>query len=235
MPYQPTPIPPLKPAMLMPNERRRTSNTIKLALEAASDALSQTTAQQERLSVFASSEGDLDILNQICTALTQPGRPVSPTQFHNSVHNAAAGYWSIASGHQQASTSLAGLQGSFAAGLLEASLQAMTEEKQVLLVAYDLPAPAPLNELISLDGSFAVALLIAPHSETTQRIATLALQTSSEHLDEVIADRQMEAIRLATPAGKSLPLLSALAARRQASLHLPYLPELDLLVDICPC
>ena len=27
---------------------------------------------------------------------------VSPTQFHNSVHNAAAGYWSIATGSQQA-------------------------------------------------------------------------------------------------------------------------------------
>jgi hypothetical protein len=234
-PYQPESVPPLTPALLKPNERRRTSNTIKLALQAASDALSQTPPEHERLSVFASSEGDLDILNQICTALSQQGRPVSPTQFHNSVHNAAAGYWSIACGHQQASTSLAGLQGTFASGLLEAALQAATENMQVLLVAYDHPSPFPLDQIITLNGLLAVALLLAPHDSDTKRIAELFIDTSNECADEMMADAQMEAIRLASPTGKSLPLLSALAQQCRTSLHLPYLPELDLKVEIRPC
>ncbi|MET0042628.1 MAG: beta-ketoacyl synthase chain length factor, partial [Candidatus Thiodiazotropha sp. 6PLUC3] len=83
--------------------------TIKIALQAAEEALRDYSDSEGVLSVFSSSEGDLDIIDQICLALSQEDRPVSPTQFHNSVHNAPAGYWSIGSGSHQGSTSLGGL------------------------------------------------------------------------------------------------------------------------------
>ncbi|MEW8383556.1 MAG: beta-ketoacyl synthase chain length factor, partial [Candidatus Thiodiazotropha taylori] len=101
--YQGGELPPLKPSMLKPNERRRTTRTIKIALQAAEEALQGFTGSESLASVFSSSEGDLDIIDQICLALTEEGRPVSPTQFHNSVHNAPAGYWSIGAGARQGS------------------------------------------------------------------------------------------------------------------------------------
>ena len=47
-----------------------------------------------------------------------PNGTISPTQFHNSVHNAAAGYWHIAAGSAAPSLSVGGHDGAFAAGLL---------------------------------------------------------------------------------------------------------------------
>jgi hypothetical protein len=48
-------------------------------------------------SVFAASGGDGVNCHAICETLSTDDRQLSPTRFHNSVHNAAAGYWSIAS------------------------------------------------------------------------------------------------------------------------------------------
>ncbi|MCU7844750.1 MAG: beta-ketoacyl synthase chain length factor [Candidatus Thiodiazotropha sp. (ex Monitilora ramsayi)] len=234
-PFQPLPLPPLKPAMLKPNERRRTTQTIKLALEVSDDALSQRSKQPELLSVFASSNGDLDVINQICSALTLDDRPVSPTQFHNSVHNAPAGYWSIATGYQQVSTSIAGLEGTFAAGLLEAAVLTKTENKKVLLVAYDLPAPDPLREVITVNDTFAASLLISHKSESGDKLADLKLRLKPDLSESRMQHSLMEAKRVATPAARSLPLLEALALKRHASMCVPYLPDMKLSIECIPC
>ena len=87
---------------------------------------------RDRYTVFASSGGDSEVLDKICTALTLPDRPVSPTQFHHSVHNTPAGYWSIATGCTQPSLSLSAYDSSFSAGLLEAAALAWAEAVRVL-------------------------------------------------------------------------------------------------------
>lgn len=232
-PYSAQALPPLKPDMLNPNERRRATPTIKLALVVANDALQQTHRPRELLSVFASTQGDLDTINQICLALTREERPVSPTQFHNSVHNAPAGYWSIATGYRQASTSIACLQGSFAAGLLEAAVQTEYEAKPVLLVCYDLPAPAPLDQLIANHNHFATALLLVPTQQTCgEQLATLSLETRAEPADTQLEDPQLERVRNALPAARALPLLQALARRETTRLCLPYLDQLGLCAEV---
>ena len=40
------------------------------------------------------------VIHEICEALATDEREVSPTRFHNSVHNASAGYWGIATRSQ---------------------------------------------------------------------------------------------------------------------------------------
>ena len=77
--------------------------------------------------------------------LATDGREVSPTRFHNSVHNAPSGYWAVATGSREPSTSLCAYDASFAAGLLEAAAQATVDDRPVTLVAYDLPYPEPLQ------------------------------------------------------------------------------------------
>ena len=95
--------------------------------------------------MFTSSSGDGDNVHAICESARHAERQVSPTRFHNSVHNAAAGYWSIATQCRAASTSLCCHDASFAAGLLEAASQVAVDGKPVALIAYDHPYPAPLR------------------------------------------------------------------------------------------
>jgi hypothetical protein len=112
------------PSALPAAERRRAGRVIKLALAVGAEAVAQSGRPAQSLpSVFASSGGDGDNCHEICAALTAAERSISPTRFHNSVHNAAAGYWSIANGCTEASVTLCAYDGSFAAGLLEALSQ----------------------------------------------------------------------------------------------------------------
>jgi hypothetical protein len=237
-PYQAETLPPLKPEILKANERRRTTQTIKLALMVADEALSRVERPADLLSVFASAEGDLDILNQICLALTQADRPVSPTQFHNSVHNAPAGYCSIGTGYREASISIAGQQGTFSAGLLEAAVQATCDNKPVLLVAYDGVAPEPLIQLIPNTPAFATALLLSPVGNTPSGNAPLARLKMAPVAGVAETPLQLpplERLRCAQPSARSLPLLQALARREATKAVLPYLAEQGLQVEVAPC
>src|SRR5690242_2228280 len=123
-PYHPCPTVLPVPAALPAAERRRTGATVKLALGVAQQAVAGAAIDPERLAaVFASSGGDGLICHEICETLATEDRQISPTRFHNSVHNAAAGYWSIATGATAASSALCAYDASFAAGLLEALIQ----------------------------------------------------------------------------------------------------------------
>ncbi|MET0006928.1 MAG: beta-ketoacyl synthase chain length factor [Candidatus Thiodiazotropha sp. 6PLUC9] len=226
-------LPLLKPSMLKPNERRRTTRTIKIALQAAEEALRDYSDSEGVLSVFSSSEGDLDIIDQICLALSQEDRPVSPTQFHNSVHNAPAGYWSIGSGSHQGSTSLGGLEGSFATGLMEAAVQCAMERRSVLMVSYDQPPPSLLEPFMPISAPFAVALLLTP--ESGGAISKLNLELTPDGEESRMSEPVMEGLRSSAPAARSLPLLEMISKQATSKIVLPYLPGLKLHAETAPC
>lgn len=227
-------MPKYVPTLLPPNERRRTSRTIRLALQVAEEAMQNSGfSLGEPATVFASSEGDAEIADKMCTTLTLPGRPISPTVFHNSVHNAAAGYWAIATGSREASTSIACGEGTFAAGLLEAAAQAAIEELPVLLAAYDYELPATLRPFSPAAASFGVALLISPKPDGAQSV--LSLDTVSGVGETPMANAALERLRTVNPAARSLPLLKAVARREAATVTLPYLGATQLEVHHKPC
>lgn len=232
--YQPADLPTLKPTMLKPNERRRTTLTIKLALQAVQDSLASSDGYDDLRTVFVSSDGDMDIVDRICQALTLPERPVSPTFFHNSVHNAPAGYCSIATGFNAASTSLSGLNGSFAVGLLDAAVQATIEQQPVMLISYDTPWPDPLNRFKLNQRPFGVAMVVRAEA-TTHSVAELNLSLGASGDENQMADSALEALRANTPAAASLPLLQAIAKKENASLRLPYLVDELMGVEVKPC
>ncbi len=225
-PYRPEPLPRYQPAMLPPNERRRTTATIKLALQAASEAMTGN-GEKSPAAVFASADGDLEIADRLCSALALPGRPVSPTHFHNSVHNAPAGYWSIGSGSNGASTSLSTWHGSFAAGLLEAASTCVVEQCPTLLVAYDHPAPPPLDRFCPTQAPFAVALVLTaePSADAMSR-----LRIATTRNEETRLSGDLEGLRQGNPAARALPLLSAIACGDSRTVTLPYLD--DLMVEV---
>ncbi len=85
---------------------------------------------------------------------------ISPTKFHNSVHNAAAGYWTIGAGCTRAATALSAFDASFAQGLVEALAQ-LQEHEAVLLVGYDGPSSGPLRAIDPSEGLLGGALVLS--------------------------------------------------------------------------
>lgn len=236
LPYIPQPLERYKPKLLPPNERRRATDVARLAFRACEDAIDNSNLAPDTLAgVFASSGGDYPIIDQICRALRQPQRAVSPTQFHNSVHNAAAGYWSIATGSRAPSTSLAGYDGSFSAGLLEAAAQVALEGAPTLLAVYDIPPPPPLLAERPIKDPFAVTLVLTAEPDDTN-LACLTIQPGIESKKESPMDEiTLDAVRLDNPAARGLPLLEVLALKKHRRLHFEMPGGGMLAVDLTPC
>lgn len=219
-------------SILPKNEYRRTTRLVKLALTAAQDATGDPLCDTSELAaVFTSADGDLDITNKVCQALTLPDRPVSPTHFHNSVHNAPAGYWSIATGSHAPSTSICACDFTFAAGLVEAACQAQQDKIPVLLVAYDHVAPFPLCEKRSYKDPFAVALLLS--SENHKRnICEIRLSVCQKSNNNLTLDQAEIIIPIDNPNACALPLLQAMSTTTDRDLELDYNHEQQLNISI---
>ncbi len=197
--------------LLPPAERRRCGDAARLVIAVGVEALAPSATRAADVpSVFTSSSGSGEVVHQICESLASPDHDVSPTRFHNSVHNAPAGYWSIATGARGPSTSLCAHESSFAAGLIEAAVQARAEGSRVLLVAYDLPHPFPLSAVAPVSAPFGVALLLAPHASSAT-LARLSIDFASATAETPVEDAALEALRKGNSAARALPILWAVA------------------------
>lgn len=164
---EPLATPAKRPAaeILAPAERRRAPDTVALALVVAAAAVRECGFDAATLpSIFTSAHGDLAVNDYLCTTLASQPTLMSPTKFHNSVHNAAAGYWTIATGCHEASTALTAFDASFAAGLLEAASQCQADARPVLLVAFDVEATGALASVTASAGMLACALVLSPRA-----------------------------------------------------------------------
>ncbi|RDH89308.1 MAG: 3-oxoacyl-ACP synthase [endosymbiont of Seepiophila jonesi] len=235
--YRQTPLPDYVPKILPPTAQRRGSQSTLLATQAAQESLGTTEiAPAELASIFASSIGDPEIVDRLCSALADPQPMVSPTQFHNSVHNAPAGYWSIAIDSLEGTNSLAASDASFVAGLLSAAVQCRAESRSLLLVAYDLPFEAPLDATRPLSAPFATSMVVTPSAtRQTQLHCTLEINAISAPASRM-ADAKLEQLRIGNPAARALPLLQQLASPTdEETLTFDYLPDCQLQLKCKPC
>jgi len=217
--YEPAAFEPPPVALLPPAERRRAGPAIRLAIGTGVEALTEAGREPATMAmVFTSSSGDTATVSDILAVLATDRREVSPTRFHNSVHNAPAGYWAVATGSREPSTSLCAFDSSFSAGLLDAAAQAVVDERPVTLVAYDLPYPEPLNTVRPIAGPVALALVLTPWPTGRTRVR-LSLRPAS-HAASRMPDPGLERLRLTNPAARGLPLLAAVAAERAGTVHL---------------
>ena len=225
--HSPTVVP--APNRLPPTERRRAGAVVKASIVVADQAIAAAGADPAELAtVFSSSTGDPTNCHQLCEALAAPERLVSPTKFTNSVHNAAAGYWHIATKSMQASTSLSAYDASFGAGLLEAMSQCLSSGRPVLLVSCDVPYPEPLHSVRPVSDSFGIALLLAPSGDGPRIELTLVPDSQPTPCGQA----GLEALRNSIPAARSLPLLQALAQQRPASMLLEGMPGMALRIEV---
>jgi hypothetical protein len=174
----------------------------------------------------------MGVIHRICSALTESEQLVSPTDFHNSVHNAPSGYWSIATGSRAAATSIAGYDASFAVGLLEAATWVATGEPAVILVAFDLPPPPPLHAKRPIQSAGGVAMVLSLQA-TANTLGRLDLSLDSG-IETTLPTPALEVLRIGNPALRALPLLRLLAGGGSGQVRIPYSDERRLAISVSP-
>ncbi|WP_395703399.1 beta-ketoacyl synthase chain length factor [Aquabacterium sp.] len=209
------------PQLLAPAERRRAPDSVALALEVAAAAVAASGRAPATLpSVFVSAHGDLAINDHLCGMLVNTPTLVSPTKFHNSVLNAAAGYWTMGTACHEASTALTAFEHSFANGLLAAATQCLADQRPVLLVGFDVAAVGALGSVTRSTGLLAAALVLSPekNGHPLARI-DLSLQPGggTPHAPASAAAQALAGNAMAD----ALPLFEALAQGGAATLALP--------------
>lgn len=210
------------PQLLPPAERRRAPDTVALALEVATAAVAASGHDPKTLpSVFVSAHGDLAINDHLCSMLASTPTLISPTKFHNSVHNASAGYWTMGVGCHEASTALTAFEFSFANGLLAAAIQCTADRRPVLLVGFDVPVTGALASVTRSEGLLGVALVLSPdksvHSGPGFEWALVPGESDPPPALQSPAARALAGNALAD----ALPFFEALARGEPTALHLP--------------
>ncbi len=196
-------VDPVDPRRLPATIRRRTSQATRLALCAGFSACERAGIDPRALpAVFASVGGEMQVTDQLCIQLAQPDGWISPTQFHNSVHNTAAGYWSIATESRQASTAMGAARETVAMTWLETWCRLMTENPRLLVVCYDERWPGYLQPGM---GTLPVALAMVLEAGDTGRRCGALVQDFGVGLPE-----GLEEMVLRTPVLAVLPLLKRL-------------------------
>lgn len=234
-PYEPKELPKLVPALLSGNERRRATPTIKLALSTAEQAIAGLKVAPDTLSsVFAASNGDLRIVDRVCADILLPGQPVSPTQFHNSVHNAPAGYWAIATKSQHPSNSISAGRSTFAAGIMEAATLAAVEGGTVLLVVYDHPVSGALDAPAGIEIPFGIAILLSA-SETSPCEAIIEIVGVGEQTPGRMQSKALDALCEGNSAAYGLLMLEAIANNSAQDVLLPFVANKQLQLNVKPC
>lgn len=223
------------PALLPPAERRRAPDTVAVSLEVATRACEMAKRDPKLMpSVFASTHGDLAISDAICDTLAKTPSLTSPTKFHNSVHNAAAGYWTIATGCLRPYTSVSGYTFTFGEGLLEAASQALSEDGPVLYVAFDIEARGPVGTMQPSRGVFAGALVLCAKAGE-RAVAQLTFELSAgDRLKPTEARAPNAALVEGNAMSNGLPLFEALADAAERQVVQGLAPQLNLRMQVTP-
>ncbi len=232
--YRDRGLPPMDRVKLPPNETRRVTLSVKLALQLAAEPIAAMGALPDRLAtVFACSGGNSEALSRLLDGLSEG--MVSPNQFAHLSHNAAGGYWSIVHSRPHATTSLGAYDGTFAAGLIEAATQAAIDRCSVLFVASDAPPPKALHRCRPIRGVFGASLVLTPSPRALTCAARLELTLASGENEDRLDDPALESLRRDNPAARGLPLFMLIARRRPGRVVLPLHADMQLVARYEPC
>lgn len=221
---------------LSANERRRAPESVLLAIEVAGQAIDMSGADQSQLAcIFASAHGDHVITDYMCQTLAQSPTSLSPTRFHNSVHNAPVGYWTIATGCRAPSTAICAGPVSFGTALLEAAIQMEADQRSTLLVCSDIAGTGALNELTGCTQSFGCALVLSPQRTARSRASMLLRIGDGQAHDTDEIPSALRAQYLDNASAHALPLLTMLATDGgRAAIALAPSAHLDVHTEIIP-
>jgi hypothetical protein len=161
--------------LLPVNLRRRMSLASKLAVQVA---LSLSSGHKVDYAIFVSRHGELQRTHQLINEVLS-GTEASPTAFSQSVHNTAAGLFTIAAQNALPVTSLAAGEDSFCQGIMEACPRLLMEPgATVLLVCFDETVPDVYSAFVDEESfSYAAGLIL-------QRGDNWRIETAAESIAE---------------------------------------------------
>lgn len=225
---EPDPAVASAPAELLPAAlRRRASALSRMVAEVASAAAAGSGADLGRVSiVLGSAFGELGAAVEMIRSFRDGEGMPSPTRFHNSVHNTAVAYASMAAGNHGLATAVAAGDDTAGAALLEAL--GVLEERggEVLLALADEAVPPPLAPLRPFaPGAVALVLSAAPGPSARARLSGLRRGTAP-------AVRMPEGFA-AHPCAGGFALVAAASARRAGPVPLGAAGE-GWIVDLEP-
>jgi hypothetical protein len=111
--------------------------------------------------------------------------------------------------------------------------QVAVDRIPVLLVAYDSEYPQPLHAKRPVPDVFGVAMVLTPQRRESSFARLGAALTGASH--DRLADSELETLRSAIPAARSLPMLRLLAMRARGTAILEYLDVSRMEVQVEPC
>lgn len=225
-----------KPEIIPANERRRAPLPVRLAVESSWQAVQQADIDPvDLISVFVSGLGDTLLTDYMCRTLAGDNKALSPTKFHNSVHNAAAGYWTISTGCMQAANSVAGFQQSVPLTLLEGLIQSQSEQRPVLLTFYDAPCSEVLHDLMKNEIAFSASIILAPaNRDLAAPIFRAELEQESVDWPKFSSEADLQSCYATNPVGRILPLLKAVALQNLGAdfLRFPVSAQTSLRISL---
>jgi len=235
----------IQPALIPLRERRRVPQFVKMAIEVMGQACEMASLNPATVAtVFSSSAGDMQIKDYLCRTLASTPRMVSPTRFHNSVHNAATGYWSIATQSHAPASAVSAFSYSAPMALLEAAIQASDAGYPVLVVTQEMAAPMALIDSCPSKQAFSAALLLAPPqfslSAQTTALATVRYQVVGKSAPWPELPEDLQEDLSGNPGARLVPLLAAMAKGNGnhrgpvARLEFPLNPDLCLDISLLP-
>ncbi|MCP5079052.1 MAG: beta-ketoacyl synthase chain length factor [Psychromonas sp.] len=134
----PKELPPVTASLIKPMMRRRMSSLSKLALQAALKLSAEVAIDYI---VFSSRHGELTRTATLISDIVQ-GEDASPMAFSQSVHNTAAGLFTINANRPTPVTSIAAVESTLHHALIEATIYIKENPKHcVLVVDFDEPLP----------------------------------------------------------------------------------------------
>lgn len=168
--------------------RRRLSRLSRMALQVAYDCAGD---DHDVPTVFCSRHGELT--RTLGLLLDQAkGESLSPTAFSMSVHNTAAGLYSIASGNAAPSNALAAMADSLPTALVDAGAAlASGRASRIMVVVAEEPVADPYREFVAAEFAFAAAFLLVADSQAPDHAATrLTLEFARNVTGEIGAEQQ---------------------------------------------
>lgn len=133
-------------ALLEGAVKRRASLVTRIGVEVLDQAARMGGADLSRVAtVWGTANGESTVTVELLAMMQRGEGRLSPTRFHNSVHNAAAGCASIACGNERFSTTLSGGAELVGTCLLEALLLLDEGESDVVVVLADETYAPPLG------------------------------------------------------------------------------------------
>jgi len=166
--------------------RRRCSLLTRMSAEVVAKASAEAAIDTSSATVIlASVYGEIRTTGQLLVMMAEePGSPLSPTRFHNSVHNTPIGYLSIACKNHCGSTAISAGPRTLAMAMLEAATVIAAGEGPVVVVLVEEPLPEGLAMDRGTYDGLAVAFVVEAARDAGIRVR-LGRAASAHPLPEI--------------------------------------------------